>query len=219
MKQLRTILIAAFVVSLLCVLAFTITGCDGSLRFAPTEAQKQVAMRTHLNALAVDADGADPGTAATKQLVEGTSASLTYIGTPAQIAQTPEQYAAAITAANTDAAKRPAGEDVFNAVDGWLALGVSVASLFTGAGAIKATKAIQTAREKSKALREIIVGNELLQAKLKAAGNLGSLDLFKASQNAAQTDSTRLIVANQKITGDGALSKMPPMPPVTFPSA
>jgi len=216
----KTLLITSVICAICVICGLSVTaGCSGNLRFAPTEAQKQVAMRTHLNALAVDADGADPGTPATRQLVEGTATSLSYIGSPAQIAQTPEQYAAVITAANTDAVKRPTGEDVFNAVDGWLALGLSVASIFTGAGAVKTVSVIKTAQEKSRALREVIVGNELLKDYLKNSGSFGTLDIFKSAQNSAQSNGTKRLVAIQKIAGDGALPSIPSIPVTPQPTA
>lgn len=99
------------------MLAFLVflSGCDKPLRFAPTESQKQLALRTHLNAKKIDAVGSDPCSPVSSQVKEGTRVSLDYIGLPAD----PDiaDYPATLTQAGTDATKRPTSKEVFNAVN------------------------------------------------------------------------------------------------------
>ncbi len=115
-KQLITNLAFIFsVAAILILLSVFTTGCDNPLRFAPTESQKQVALRTHFNAKKIDAVGSDPCTPVSSQVKEGTRVSLGYIGLPAN----PDiaDYAATLTQASADATKRPTSKEVFNAVN------------------------------------------------------------------------------------------------------
>ncbi len=53
--------------------------------------------------------------------------------------------------------------DVWDAADGLLEIGIAVAGVIGGAYGLRATRFLKRTREKSKALREIIEGNELLK--------------------------------------------------------
>lgn len=178
------------------------SGCD-SLRFAPTQSQKQIALKTHLNAVAVDSSGADPATPATKQLIDGTASSLAYTGMPAN----PDiaDYQQTLSQANADAARRPVIDDVFEQVDTGLGLAAELAILFgaggVGLGGKKLIDWITSARQKSKSLREIIDANELFKQKLNAGAKFTAeevIALFKSSQKQKQSGKTPVIVTENK---------------------
>jgi len=164
---------------------------------APSESQRQVAFRTYLNARAVDANGADARTPATKQLVEGTGASLQFTGMPT----TPEiaDYESTLQAAYADAAKRPTTEKVFDAVGEGLTLAEQLAILFgfggTTLGGVKLAEWFARARKKSQGLQEIIDANR----DFLAAVDEQARGVFKAAQNNKQSMATKKLVAELKI--------------------
>lgn len=190
---LATLILYAFVP--LCLCAF-LTGCD-TLRLAPSEAQKQIALRTHLNARAVDAGGAEASTPATQQLVQGTGASLDFTGMPGSLEIA--DYDATLQAAYADAAKRPTTEKVFEAVGEGLSLVGQLAILFgTGGitlGGVKITEWISRARKKSQGLQEIILANKVFLA----AVDEQTRGVFKTAQNNRQSTATKKIVAELKV--------------------
>jgi len=180
-----------------CVVLLLICGCSEQLRFAASESQKQIALQTHMTARAVNENGADPGSQAAEQLVDGTETALAYIGMP----KSPdiEDYATTSQQARDDAVKRPVAEDVFEAAEQGLSLAAELAILFgvggAGFGGKKLLDWLKLAREKNKALAEIVHGNELLKKSLTDA----QLQLFKKAQNDAQvTPSTKVLVTELK---------------------
>jgi len=213
---------------LLCVLVVLtfsfLAGC-GSLRFAPSESQKQLAFSTHQTAAAAADLGLQPGSVAAGKLVDGTAAALAYTGMPKspQI----EDYSTTASQAAEDAARRPTADDVFTAAEGGLSLAAELAILFgaggVGIGGKKLLDWIALARKKSAALKEVVQGNDLLANYLRNNGKTAELDAFKASQNTKQSDQTKLLVAAERI---GSLRYvvadrpvMPPAPPPDAPDA
>ena len=184
----------------LCVLCM-LAGCNDSLRFAPTGSQKQTAELTHQAAVFVNANGAAPATEPTMQLVRGTSAALAYIGRPAVPAD-PLDFDSTVLQAGVDSAKRPAVDDVFAAADQGLSLAVQLAILFgvggAGFGGKKVIDWLAIARQKSKALEEIVGGCETFKSLASAAGkDANAVDLFKTAQD-NQSPTTRRLVTELK---------------------
>ncbi len=182
-----------------CVFMLFCGGCQGALRFAPTEVQKQSAELTHQVAAKVDAEGTAPHSPASQQLVEGTRAATSYIGR-ASIQPDPQQFDTTVSAANADAVKRP---EVFTATEQGLSLAAELAILFgvggTGFGGKKLLDWLKLARKKNKALEEIVAGNELFQAHLKSMGKTQEAEAFKEYQRSKQAGSTPLIVATVRV--------------------
>lgn len=184
---------------LLCCLC-TLCGCTDSLRFAPTEPQKQTAELTHQAAIAINQTGTAPQTEATRQLVRGTQAALAYIGRP-KVPPDPVEFSAYTTQAQADSVKRPAIDDVFAAAEHGLSLAAQLAILFgvggAGFGGKKVLDWIVLASQKSKALEEIIKGGEVFKAKASAIGDSKAVDLFKMAQ-AGQSPQTKVLVTELK---------------------
>jgi len=196
----RYVNLTAWALALLLLAAVLMTtGCD-SLRFAPTEPQKQIALKTHLNARAVADAGTEPGSPAAIQVVEGTAASLGYTGMPAN----PDiiDYESTLTAAQTDAVKRPAVDDVFNEIDSGLGLLGDLAILFGFGGTIWGGKKIidwiSISKQKSQALKEVIKSNELLKDIARCDDNKDFEPVFKNTNNAIQSPATKQIIWDQK---------------------
>jgi len=181
----------------LLIITLILAGCTNPVRFAPTEPQKEVALKTHLNALAVNASGAEANTPATKQLVEGTAVSLNYIGVPAS----PEikDYEAALSSASADAARRPTIEKISGNISEGLSLAAQLAILFgvggCALGGKKVLDWVKLAKAKNKALAEIINGNELLKNTLAPS----DIMTFGTRQNEAQSVETKRIVKDIKL--------------------
>ena len=172
-------------------LAFaSLTGCN-SFRLAPSEPQKQAAYQALLDARTADSVGADPRSVLTGRLVQGTGAALSYAGMP----KSPEieDYSTTVAQAQADATRRPTAGDAFDAAEKGLSLAAELAILFgaggIGVGGKKVIEWIALARQKSKALGEIVQGNELFMAT-----NPASTDAFKSAQG-GQSDGTQIAVA------------------------
>jgi hypothetical protein len=174
---------------LLCVLC-ALCGCADSFRFAPSQAQKQSAELTHGLAVKINSEGTQSASLASQQLVAGTAASLSYIGRPS-VPPDMSQLPTITEAAKMDANKRP---DPWQAADNFFEIALGVAGIIGGVGGIKALNLITLARQKSKALEEVIAGNELFKGKAPPE----AVRIFKNSQVDAQSDSTAQIVAQLK---------------------
>ena len=182
---------------LLCVF---VVGCD-SLRFAPNENQKQNAW-LHNRTTAMTAEFAkDEFTSDELQSLAKLSelqsrAFVSYCGLPKEFppAETAEDVLSdssfAITqSAISDSAQRP---DVWELTDATLEMAIAISALIGGVYGTKAIAYLKEARTKSKALKEIIEGNELFK-KL----NAESADAFKEAQK-SQSPETKTIVAELK---------------------
>ncbi len=175
-------------------------GCD-SLRFAPTETQKQNAwLHNRTTTIAADTsktENASEQLQALTQLSEVQSRGFSsYFGLPKEFppSETTEDvlaesnYQLARTALQ-QGAERP---DAWEVADSMLELGIGICALLGGVYGTRAIGFLKQAKTKSKALKEIITGNELFKKQ-----NESYTSAFKqAHQN--QSAPTRQIVAEMK---------------------
>jgi hypothetical protein len=179
---------------------FLLSGCD-SLRFAPSEAQKQNAWlhnrTTMMAAQTAKVESASDKLRALTQLSEVQSQALSsFYGPPKEFpqAETAEDVLAESNwqlarTALQQGAERP---DAWEVADSMLELGIGICALLGGVYGTRAVGFLRQARTKSKALQEIIAGNELYKKH-----NESSASAFKqAHQN--QSPQTRQIVAKLK---------------------
>jgi hypothetical protein len=178
---------------------FVTGGCG--LRFAPSESQKQNAW-VH-NRTAAFASQTAQNEQASEELQELTKLSETqseafvaYCGLPEELpkANTAEDVLSEsnkqlATTAIIQSKQRPNGWDV---ADSAFELGIAVAGLFGGAGAVRFAKFLQEAKAKSNALKEIVLGNEIFKKT-----NPDSADAFKDA-HANQSPLTKQIVTECK---------------------
>ncbi|MHC4460182.1 MAG: hypothetical protein ACYS30_02005 [Planctomycetota bacterium] len=177
-----------------------LAGCD-SLRFAPTEAQKQNAW-LHNRTTMVAADTARDEAASEElqaltklsQLQSRTFAS--YYGLPKEFprADTTEEIIAQsnFQLARTALAESADRPDAWQLADSAFELAIGISALFGGMYGTRAVRFLKQARTKSKALQEIIAGNELFKKEHKAYAG----EFKQAHQN--QSSETRQIVAEMK---------------------
>lgn len=182
------------------LLSCMFAGCD-SLRFAPSEQQKQNAW-LHGRTTTIAADTAKDENAseqlqALTKLSEIQSQTFSsYFGLPKELPQseTAEDVLAESNfqlarTAMIQGADRP---DAWQVADSMLELGVGICALMGGVYGTKAVGFLRQAKTKSKALKEIITGNELFKKQ-----NASSALAFKqAHQN--QSLQTRQIVTKMK---------------------
>lgn len=179
------------IVTIVLLAVLLLGGCE-ALRFAPKESQKQAAELTHFLAKKVNEQGTAPASPASQQLVTGTMAALAYTGRPTTPPD-PEQFDTIAAQANQEALERP---DPWKVADSVLELGIGISALLGGVYGTRAVRFLQQAREKSKALQEIVIGNELLKEN---GAN------FKTAHR-AQSPGTKAIVAEIR-----ANNAIPPM--------
>jgi hypothetical protein len=182
------------------VLCLLLCGCE-SLRFAPGEAQKQNAW-LHSRTAAIAAATAEDE-AASQKLQELTKLSqlqsraiTSYYGIPKELPQadTTEQILSESNwqlgrMALVESAERP---DAWQVADNALELGIGICALLGGVYGTRAVRFLKQARTKSKALQEIIAGNELFKK-----NNDTSIVTFKQAHH-NQSQQTRQIVAEMK---------------------
>ncbi len=188
------------ILAILIVLFFLLAGCD-SLRFAPGEAQKQNAWlhsRTAAIAAVTAEDEATSGKlqALTKLSRLQSRAITSYYGLPEELPQadTAEQILSESSwqlgrTALVESAERP---DAWQVADNALELGIGICALLGGVYGTRAVRFLKQARTKSKALQEIIAGNEFFKKQ-----NESSVASFKQAQK-LQSPQTRQIVAEVK---------------------
>ena len=175
-------------------------GCE-SLRFAPSETQKQNAWLHNRTAEITAETARSENTSAKLQDLTKLSelqsrAFVSYTGLPSEFpqAETAEdvlsQSNQQITKmALAESAERP---DTWEVADSVIELAIGVCALFGGVYGTRAVRFLRDAQTKSKALKEIIEGNELFKKQ-----NASSVEAFKhAQQN--QSPETRQIVAEMK---------------------
>ena len=151
--------------TLLCCLS---AGCD-SLRFAPTESQKQNAWLHNRTAImaaqTAKAESTSEKLQALTQLSEVQSRAFSsYYGLPKEFPQaetaedvlTESSWQLARTALQ-QGADRP---DAWEVADSMLELGIGICALLGGVYGTRAVGFLRQAKTKSKALQEIIIGNE-----------------------------------------------------------
>ena len=189
-----------FVVLILGLLLITFSGC-GQLRLAPDEKQKQNAY-LHQKTLAAAANQARQEEASTqlKSLTDraerqgeiflahyGMPESLPATGTMADLLS--ENNSLITESAYNSAILRP---DTWQVADNVLELGIGLAGLLGGVWGTKAAALLVAARQKSKALEEVIVGNEFFKQQ-----NPEVSSQFKEAQK-SQSVETRSLVATIK---------------------
>jgi hypothetical protein len=189
-----------FLASLLLGFYLLSAGCE-SLRFAPSETQKQNAW-LHNRTAAITAEtarseSASEGLQALSKLSELQSrAFVSYNGLPKEFPQveTAEDVLAQSNwqlarVASVESAERP---DTWQVADSLLELAIGISALFGGVYGTRAVRFLRDTQVKSKALKEIIEGNELFKKQ-----NESSVEAFKQAQQ-NQSPETRQIVAEMK---------------------
>ena len=179
---------------------FVLCGCE-SLRFAPGEAQKQNAW-LHNRTATIAADTARDESASGKlqaltKLSQLQSRAITsYYGLPKEFPQADtaeeilnESNWQLASTALVESVERP---DAWQVADNALELGIGICALLGGVYGTRAVRFLKQARTKSKALQEIIAGNELFKKQ-----NESSIAAFKQAQK-LQSPQTRQIVAEVK---------------------
>ena len=181
-------------------LCFLLAGCD-SLRFAPTEAQKQNAW-LHNRTATITADIAKTENVSEKlwaltRLSQLQSRAFTsYCGLPREfpesdtaediLAQSNFQLARTALRESSD---RP---DAWQLADSAFELAIGISALLGGVYGARAVRFLKQARAKSQALKEIIAGNELFKKEHKTYAGA-----FKQAHK-DQSSQTRQIVAQVK---------------------
>ena len=195
----KTKLTKAVVFTLTCM-CLCLTGCD-SLRFAPTEAQKQNAWLHNRTAIVTAetarAEDTSPTLQALTQLGEVQSRAFSaYWGLPKEfpLAESAEDILAessfqlAATALQ-ESAERP---DAWEVADSMLEMGIGICALLGGVYGTRTVRFLKDARGKSDALKEIIAGNE----QFKKQNQSQAVAFKQAHQN--QSAQTRQLVATMK---------------------
>ncbi len=189
-----------------------VSSCD-SIRMAPSEAQKKIAFQGAATARAVENAGTDAGSPAATHLVDATAVALSYTGIPKN--PSIQNYATTLAAAGQDAARRPTADEIWSAGDSWIDFGIALLGIFGGTAGIAATQFLVKARQKSRALREVVGANEKLKQWLRERGKDAELNAFYDMQNAYQDGRTEAIVAAERARVKPM--RAPPMPPVKPP--
>jgi hypothetical protein len=185
---------------ILVLLVFVLCGCD-SLRFAPSEALKQNAWLHSRTAAVAKETARDEAASQKLQALTKLSqlqsrAFISYYGLPKELPQadTAEQILSESSwqigqKALVESAERP---DAWQVADNALELGIGICALLGGVYGTRAVQFLKQARTKSKALQEIIAGNELF----KKSSESSAVAFKQAHQN--QSAQTRQIVAEMK---------------------
>ena len=180
--------------------ALLLAGCEG-LRFAPSEQQKQNAWLHNRTAIATaqtaQAESASEKLQALTGLSELQSRAFTsYFGLPMEFPQaaSAEQILAESNWQLADTAVQQSGErpDAWQVADSAMELGIGICALLGGVYGTRAVGFLKDARAKSKALQEIIAGNELFKQ-----NNPPQVAAFKQAQQ-NQSPQTRQIVTQMK---------------------
>ncbi|MEN6307596.1 MAG: hypothetical protein ABFD91_07565 [Anaerohalosphaeraceae bacterium] len=195
MRQIMSVVVLVWCGVMLC-------GCD-AVRFAPGEEQKANAYlhwrATELAAAGAKADNTTPQLQGLTALsAQQSRAFVADYGLPAELpaADTAEAILAAggvvAEAAYEQSLERP---DVWQAAEGALELGIGLAGLLGGVYGARVVQFLRQAQEKSKALKEIIAGNELFKRECPEQA-----EAFKTAQQ-GQSTATRILVAGEKAAG------------------
>lgn len=193
--------VAHFAIIFVCAcIGFALAGC-GTLRFAPSEAQKQNAWlhnRTATIAAQIaKAENVSQVLQALIQLGEKQSQALTtYYGLPNEFppAETVEEILAESNWQLAETALRDGSDrpDPWQVADSMLELGIGISALLGGVYGTRVVRFLKDARDKSKALKEIIAGNETFKKQ-----NASSTAAFKQAHS-TQSPQTRQLVAQMK---------------------
>ena len=190
----------AILSAVLFVVMLLLCGCD-ALRFGPREEQKQNA---YLHWRVVELAAAQARTEQVSAELQGVTglalqqsrAFVADYGMPKELsaAETAEQIlngcgAAIAQTAYQQSVERP---DVWQMAGGAIDMGIALAGLLGGAYGVRITQFLKQARDKSKALKEIIEGNELFKQL-----NPALTQAFKDAQK-EQSAETKKIVTEAK---------------------
>lgn len=179
-----------------------LSGCD-SLRFAPGEVQKQNAYLHYktVEAAAIKSQQASSPPAVqelTRQAALQSEAIMAHYGLPKIIPPSStidellsEENSTITTQAQQAASDRP---DPWGVADGLMETGIVLAGLLGGVFGTRTVSAITLARRKTKALKEIVVGNERFKRE-----SFNAVDDFKAAHE-NQSPATKELVASIKST-------------------
>ncbi len=196
-KTEKSKIVGSFILGFVCLL---LAGCD-SLRFAPNETQKQNAWLHNRTAIVTAettrAENSSEKLQALTQLNEVQSRAFnSYYGMPEEFPQA--ETAEDILAESNWQLARTALEAGAERPDGWqvadsmLELGIGICAVLGGVGGTKALRFLKDARTKSKALQEIVTGNEHFKKQ-----NGSQTATFKQAHS-NQSPQTRQIVAQMK---------------------
>jgi len=199
-EERRRVRLPKAVVPILASMSLLLAGCD-SLRFAPTEVQKQNAWLHNRTALVTAetarAEEASPELQALTQLGEIQSRAFSaYFGLPKEFppAETTDDILAESNWQLADAAVQHGADrpDAWQVADSMLELGIGLCALLGGVYGTRAVRFLSDARGKSQALQEIISGNELFKKQ-----NASAAPAFKQAHQ-TQSPQTRQLVAQLK---------------------
>ena len=175
-------------------------GCE-SLRFAPGQAQKQNAwLHNRTTAIAAQRARGEQSSQQLQQLIDlsekQSRAFVSYFGQPSEFAaaDTAEQILSEANYRLADEAVQQAADrpDGWELADNAMELGIAVAGLFGGVYGVRAARFIKDTRSKTRALQEIVSGNEKFKTEHRAYAGA-----FKDCQR-DQSNTTRQIVAELK---------------------
>jgi len=197
-KKATPLKVAILILACVCLI---LAGCD-SLRFAPSEAQKQNAWLHNRTAIVTAETARAEDTSQTlqalTQLGEVQSRAFSaYCGLPKEFppAETVEEILAESSFRLADTALQESTEkpDLWQVTDSFLEMGIGICALLGGVYGTRAVGFLKDARGKSNALQEIIAGNEQFKKQ-----NQTQAAAFKhAHQN--QSPQTRQLVAQMKV--------------------
>jgi hypothetical protein len=179
---------------------FLLAGCD-SLRFTPSEEQKQNAWLHNRTAIAAAETAKAESSSEKLQSLTGLSelqsqAFTSYFGLPKEFpkAASAEEILAEPNWQLANTAVQQSGDrpDAWQLADSAMELGIGICALLGGVYGTRAVGFLKDAKTKSKALQEIIFGNELFKK-----NNQTQVAAFKQAQQ-NQSPETRQIVAQLK---------------------
>jgi len=180
--------------------AFLLAGYD-SLRFAPSEQQKQNAWLHNRTAIVTAETARAESTSEKLQALTGLSelqsqAFTSYFGLPKEFpkAASAEEILSQSNWQLANTAVQQSGDrpDAWQVADSAIELGIGICALLGGVYGTRAVGFLKDARVKSKALQEVIAGNELFKK-----NNQPQVAAFKESHR-SQSPTTRQIVAEMK---------------------
>jgi hypothetical protein len=200
MKMRKARAVLAMVLAVSGSILLITSGCEG-IRFGPSETQKQNAW-VHNRTAAIASQTAQNEQSSEKlqeltRLSETQSqAFVAYCGLPEELPKADtandvlsESNKRLAATAIKESSQRPNGWDI---ADSTLELGIALAGLFGGAGAIRVMSFLQDAKAKSNALKEIVLANEIFKKT-----NPDSAEAFKDAQR-NQSPLTKQLVAEVK---------------------
>jgi len=178
------------------VILMFVCGCE-QFRFAPSEVQKQNAWLHNKTVDMVDdkiqaEDLSDDLKALSNLSTVQSESFVSYFGMPQEVPYV-DDAADILDDSNFEIAEKSLGEsvqrpDFWNLAEGGLDLAIAVSALLGGAYGSKVVSYLQTAREKSQALKEIIQNNEVLKSQSSTIA-----EEFKKAQSGQSPETKQLV--------------------------